>query len=355
MIPQQLLFYCRPGFESDLAAEIATKAAALGWQGYPLAQPQSGHVRFVLTDERPANALHRDLPLASLVFARQSLVALAPLEGLSREDRLSPIIEQVVASGWNFESLWQETPDTNDAKALAGLIKALQRPLESILKKRGALRRKAGGRRLHLLWTDGDRVQLGMSFPGNRSEQQGGIRRLRFPHDAPSRSTLKLEEAWHEFVPRDQWETRLAEGMQAADLGAAPGGWTWQLVQRGMQVYAIDNGPMDRGLMATGLVEHLREDGFVWAPPMRLDWLVCDIVDKPARVIDMVERWLVKRWCREAVFNLKLPMKRRWEAVSEGLARLDRSLAEAGVRAEIACRHLYHDREEVTVHVRLLN
>lgn len=355
MIPQQLLFYCRAGFESDLAAEIATKAAALGWQGYPVAQPQSGHVSFVLTDERPANALHRDLPLASLVFARQSLVALEPLTGLSREDRLSPIIEQVVASGWNFESLWQETPDTNDAKALAGLIKALQRPLESILKKRGALRRKAGGRRLHLLWTEGDRVQLGMSFPGNRSEQPGGIRRLRFPHDAPSRSTLKLEEAWHEFVPRDQWETRLAEGMQAADLGAAPGGWTWQLVQRGMQVYAIDNGPMDRGLMATGLVEHLREDGFVWAPPMRLDWLVCDIVDKPARVIDMVERWLVKRWCREAVFNLKLPMKRRWEAVSEGLARLDRSLAEAGVRAEIGCRHLYHDREEVTVHVRLLN
>ncbi len=307
----------------------------------------------MLTDERPANALHRDLPLASLVFARQSLVALAPLEALSREDRLSPIVEQVVESGWSFESLWQETPDTNEAKALAGLTKALQRPLESSLKKRGALRRKAGGRRLHLLWTDGDRVQVGMSFPGNRSEQPGGIRRLRFPHDAPSRSTLKLEEAWHEFVPRDQWDTRLAEGMQAADLGAAPGGWTWQLVQRGMQVYAIDNGPMDLGLMATGLVEHLREDGFVWAPPMRLDWLVCDIVDKPARVIDMVERWLVKRWCREAVFNLKLPMKRRWEAVSEGLARLDRSLNEAGVDAEIACRHLYHDREEVTVHVRL--
>lgn len=355
MIPQQLLFYCRPGFESDLAGEIATKAAALGWQGYPQAQPQTGHVSFVLTDERPANALHRDLPLASLVFARQSLVALEPLETLSREDRLSPIVEQVVESGWNFESLWQETPDTNDAKALAGLIKALQRPLESLLKKRGALRRKAGGRRLHLLWTNGDRVQLGMSFPGNRSEQPGGIRRLRFPHDAPSRSTLKLEEAWHEFVPRDQWDTRLAEGMQAADLGAAPGGWTWQLVHRGMQVYAIDNGPMDRGLMATGLVEHLREDGFVWAPPMRLDWLVCDIVDKPARVIDMVERWLVQRWCREAVFNLKLPMKRRWEAVSEGLARLDRSLTEAGVNAEMSCRHLYHDREEVTVHVRLLN
>ncbi|MDT0500401.1 23S rRNA (cytidine(2498)-2'-O)-methyltransferase RlmM, partial [Halomonas sp. PAR7] len=290
--------------------------------------------------------------LGGLVFARQSLVALPPLT-LSRDDRLTPIVDQVAASGWSFESLWQETPDTNDGKALAGLAKALERPLTSLLKKRKTLRRKAGGRRLHLLWSAGDRVQLGMSFPGNRSELPGGIRRLRFPKSAPSRSTLKLEEAWHEFVPRGEWDERLGEGMQAADLGAAPGGWTWQLVQRGMHVYAIDNGPMDKALMATGQVEHLHADGFTWEPPYRLDWLVCDIVDKPSRVEAMVERWLVRRWCREAVFNLKLPMKQRWREVDACLRRLAEALEAARVEAEIACRHLYHDREEVTVHVRL--
>ncbi|MFP4136802.1 MAG: 23S rRNA (cytidine(2498)-2'-O)-methyltransferase RlmM, partial [Halomonas sp.] len=152
---------------------------------------------------------------------------------------------------------------------------------------------------------------------------------------------------------REEWDARLGEGMQAADLGAAPGGWTWQLVERGMHVYAIDNGPMDTALMASGQVEHLREDGFSWVPPYRLDWLVCDIVDKPSRVEAMVERWLVRRWCREAVFNLKLPMKRRWPEVAACLQRLDSALEAAGVGAEVACRHLYHDREEVTVHVRL--
>lgn len=352
LIPNELLCYCRPGFEPDLAAELADKAEAVGWAGALPYTAGSGFVRLVLPEGESANALHRALPLQRLVFARQSLVALPPL-ALDREDRLGPIVEQVVASGWSFESLWQETPDTNDGKALSGLAKALARPLESLLKKRGALRRKAGGRRLHLLWSAGDAVQLGMSFPGNRSEQSGGIRRLRFPKEAPSRSTLKLEEAWHEFVPRAEWESRLAEGMQAADLGAAPGGWTWQLVHRGMHVYAIDNGPMDKRLMATGQVEHLREDGFVWEPPYRLDWLVCDIVDKPARVQAMMERWLVRRWCREAVFNLKLPMKRRWPEVAGCLARLEEALAAAGVAAHIGCRHLYHDREEVTVHVRL--
>lgn len=352
LLPSELLCYCRPGFERDLAAELADKAGRAGWSGTLLHEPGAGFVRFRLPEGEGANALHRALPLRDLVFARQSLVALPPLT-LDREDRLGPIVEQVVASGWSFESLWQETPDTNDGKALSGLAKALARPLESLLRKRGALRRKAGGRRLHLLWSAGDAVQLGMSFPGNRSEEPGGIRRLRFPKAAPSRSTLKLEEAWHEFVPRVEWEARLAEGMQAADLGAAPGGWTWQLVHRGMHVYAIDNGPMDKALMATGQVEHLREDGFVWEPPYRLDWLVCDIVDKPARVQAMMERWLVRRWCREAVFNLKLPMKRRWPEVAACLERLEEALGAAGVAAEIGCRHLYHDREEVTVHVRL--
>ncbi|MBR9880500.1 MAG: 23S rRNA (cytidine(2498)-2'-O)-methyltransferase RlmM [Gammaproteobacteria bacterium] len=356
MTPDQILLFCRPGFEPDLAAELTDRlhaeflAEGEGASVEPLME--EGLVRVSMDCEHPANDLHRRLRLDELVFARQSLLALPELS-LSRDDRLSPIFEQLKACGWSFESIWQETPDTNEAKALSSLLKALERPLNSQLKKRGALRRKAGGRRLHLVWRDGDRVQLAMSFPGNRSEFPGGIRRLRFPHAAPSRSTLKLEEAWHEFVPRDEWDERLGEGMQAADLGAAPGGWTWQLVQRGMQVYAIDNGPMDKALMASGMVEHLREDGFVWEPPMRLDWLVCDIVDKPSRVITMMERWLLQRWCREAVFNLKLPMKKRWEEVSLCLSGLASRLQEAGVRAEIRCRHLYHDREEVTVHVRL--
>ncbi|GGY10770.1 ribosomal RNA large subunit methyltransferase M [Litchfieldella qijiaojingensis] len=355
MTPHELLLYCRPGFEHDLSAELSTKADLAGWHGEPQSRSGSGYVRFVLPSEEPANALHRDLPLDTLVFARQSLVALPPLEGISREDRLSPIVAQVLESGWSFESIWQETPDTNDGKALNGLIKALERSLSSSLKKCGALRRKAGKRRLHLFWTDGDTVQLGMSFPGNRSEQPGGILRLRSPREAPSRSTLKLEEAWHAFVPRDAWPERLNQGMQAADLGAAPGGWTYQLVRKGMYVYAIDNGPMDKDLMASGQVEHLREDGFTWVPPNRLDWLVCDIVDKPMRVVEMIERWLLRRWCREAVFNLKLPMKQRWQEVERCLLRLDRHLSEARITAEIRCRHLYHDREEVTVHVRLLS
>lgn len=54
--------------------------------------------------------------------------------------------------------------------------------------------------------------------------------------------------------------------MYAVDLGACPGGWTYQLVQRNMWVSSVDNGPMAQSLMDTGQVTWLREDGFKYRP-----------------------------------------------------------------------------------------
>ncbi len=107
-----------------------------------------------------------------------------------------------------------------------------------------------------------------------------GIPRLKFPTGAPSRSTLKLEEAFLTFLSERERADKLKPGMSAVDLGAAPGGWTWQLVKRGLRVAAVDNGPMAEALMASGLVEHCRIDGFRYRPAQPVDWLVCDIVEQ---------------------------------------------------------------------------
>ena len=180
-----------------------------------------------------------------------------------------------------------------------------------------------------------------------------GIPRLKFPSDAPSRATLKLEEALHVFIPADEWDERLANGMYAVDLGACPGGWTYQLVKRNMWVYSIDNGPMAQSLMDTGQVTWLREDGFRYRPTRNnISWMVCDMVEKPAKVTALMAQWLVNGWCRETIFNLKLPMKKRYEEVSQNLASIKEKLDAHGINATIQARQLYHDREEVTVHVR---
>lgn len=82
--------------------------------------------------------------------------------------------------------------------------------------------------------------------------------------------------------------------------------------------------------------------------------MVCDIVEKPARNAALLETWIGEGLCREAVVNLKLPMKQRYAEVKRLLERIADGLAERGVKASIGCKQLYHDREEVTCHLRRL-
>lgn len=83
--------------------------------------------------------------------------------------------------------------------------------------------------------------------PGHR-----GIPRLEFPAGAPSRSTLKLAKAIFAFIPRGR-RRRLRAGMTGVDLGASPGGWTYQLAERGIHVIAVDSGAMAQSLLSTSL------------------------------------------------------------------------------------------------------
>jgi 23S rRNA (cytidine2498-2'-O)-methyltransferase len=164
--------------------------------------------------------------------------------------------------------------------------------------------------------------------------------------DAPSRSALKLEEALITLLTDDERQRLLRDGMRGADLGAAPGGWTWVLVRNGLHVTSIDNGPLRQHLLDSGRVDHLRADGFTWQPKSPLDWMVCDMVEQPRRVAERMATWLREGWCRHAIFNLKLPMKKRWDET-----RLCLDLFEEQARKPllVRARQLYHDREEITV------
>jgi 23S rRNA (cytidine2498-2'-O)-methyltransferase len=104
---------------------------------------------------------------------------------------------------------------------------------------------------------------------------------------------------------------------------------------------------------AGGQVTWLREDGFRYRPTRNnISWMVCDMVEKPAKVAALMASWLVNGWCRETIFNLKLPMKKRYEEVSQNLAYIQEQMDAHGINVVIQARQLYHDREEVTVHVR---
>src|SRR5262249_28714887 len=159
---------------------------------------------------------------------------------------------------------------------------------------------------------DGAHVYIGMSFPPWSSAWPMGIPRIRMPHGAPSRSTLKLAEAFLTFLGERESEL-LRPGIRAVDLGAAPGGWTWQLAQRGLRVIAVDNGPLKGVVAHDPLVTHVRADAFTYWPKRAVDWMVCDVVEQPARIAALVARWIGDSLARRSIFNLKLPMKRRYD------------------------------------------
>ena len=209
---------------------------------------------------------------------------------------------------------------------------------------------------LHILFVRSGCCYVGYAYNNNRSPFFMGIPRLKFPADAPSRSTLKLEEAILTFVPQAEEKKRFTEEMTGVDLGACPGGWTYQLVKRGLFVYAVDHGKMAASLHDTGRIEHCAEDGFKFQPPKRkqIDWLVCDMVEQPIRISKLMAKWLISGWCRETIFNLKLPMKKRYQEVQLCLNYLEEELTKQGFWFKIQAKHLYHDREEITVHVTIL-
>jgi 23S rRNA (cytidine2498-2'-O)-methyltransferase len=108
---------------------------------------------------------------------------------------------------------------------------------------------------------------------------------------------------------------------------------------------------MDDKLMASGLVEHLRVDGFKFTPPRPVDWMVCDMVEQPKRVAALALSWWQNQYAKRIVFNLKLPMKKRWAEIDSIQSLLNSELSTLGRPYRLLFKQLYHDREEVTVYI----
>lgn len=301
-----LLLHCRPGFEGEVCAEIGAWAARWGISGYAKGRQGAAFAEYICPDAASAQALAQNLVFNQLIFVRQW--AVGEWISLPEQNRVGTLLNYLSHHVLTYNSVWLEIFDTNEGKALSTFCRKFEPPLLKAMTQASLLNTQSS-RRLLLTFRSGQEVFVGHASSINSALWPMGIPRLKFPRQAPSRSTLKLEEAWHQFIPKSEWETRLAMGMSAVDLGASPGGWTWQWVNRHVRVTAVDNGSMDADLMDSGLVEHFKADGFSFRPRKPVDWMVCDIVEKPARNAALLAQWITEGLCREAIVNLKLPMK----------------------------------------------
>ena len=349
----QITLLCRPGFEKECAGEIIEYANRLQFPAYIQAKDHTGIVFLISSTGRTVTDLFDVISFNTLIFARQWFASSKKIISLDDRDRLPAILGEITdiqytINGISFNDIELSYADTNEGKSLNKFCRQFQPHLLNTLKKKRLM--SAHSRwRLHLLFTDSLNVYIGLAPMENSARDSMGIPRLKMPGAAPSRSTLKMDEAISWFMSTEQQSRLFKSGMTAVDLGAAPGGWSWQLVQRGCLVTAIDNGPMDDRLLKSGMVEHLKTDAFTYLPQKKVDWLVCDMAERPLHVSRLISRWFTSKKCSNAIFNLKLPMKKRLAAVNECIELIHKNMSSSGLSFSIKAKHLYHDREEITV------
>jgi 23S rRNA (cytidine2498-2'-O)-methyltransferase len=328
-----MLFRCQPGFEDLLVGEL--RAAGLA------ASERGGGWALTATAAGPA---------PELCFAHAVHLAPVELGGDSVNALAARILDHFLASAREerFDAPWPCVFST--AAGLDGLGRradAVATAFQELLKKRlGRVARLAveeiprGPGATHGLFVhfvDFKKVLV------SRELISGGQRRMADDPLAPSRSYLKVEEAYT-LLGREP-----APGELVVDLGAAPGGWSYSAAKRGARVLALDNGPLKGGALDHPLIEHRRADAYGYrpGPGERADWLFCDLVDDPHHVLQsLIAPWLENAWCRRFVVILKfgrvdpLALLREVRAPDSAFSR-----HAPGTRL----RHLFHDREEFTL------
>lgn len=329
-----MLFRCQPGFESWLAQELSA-------HGFSPVEQGEGWVR--TTPAQPP-------VLEGLCFSHAAYLEPVEIVGESVNALAEKLVESFLKSAKEerFDGPWPWLVDT--AGGMEGLGRrsdAVIRAAEEQLRKRMARvaklahterpRSRGETRGLFVYFTDFRRLFV------SRRCVFGGQRRMADDPLAPSRSYLKLEEAYGVFGREPE------PGELVADLGAAPGGWSYSAAKRGAQVVAVDNGPLKGGALNHPLIQHRRDDAFRFSPEpgQVFDWMFCDLVEEPHHVMrNLIEPWIAQNWCRRFVVILKFGRVNPIELLRDlnAPASLLRQRA-----TNVRIRHLFHDREEFTI------
>lgn len=149
----------------------------------------------------------------------------------------------------------------------------------------------------------------------------------------PNRAYLKLWEALTLFGEQP------GPGDTCLDLGACPGGWTWVLHELGASVISVDKAPLDPAIAALPRVTIRQESAFGLKPQQigPVDWLCCDVICYPTRLLRLVRDWMDSGLAKRFVCTLKFQ------------AATDHETAQAFAAIPGGrLLHLHHNKHELT-------
>jgi 23S rRNA (cytidine2498-2'-O)-methyltransferase len=200
-----------------------------------------------------------------------------------------------------------------------------------------------GAERIVSVYAAAGTLYAGISRPeDNLSDWPGGAIRFQREEEQISRAKFKLLEAEQRFG------LNLAEFRTALDIGAAPGGWTSLLLERGLRVTAVDPAALHPSLLANPRLTYLRKNaGDVRLAPDSFDLLVCDMSWSPKHMAKLVADLLYAlRTGGLAVVTVKLMHGKAFQTVREVTA------AFAGQLELLRAKQLFHNRDELTLLLR---
>lgn len=338
------LYFCETGWEGVLLDELTREFPNSQYRNY-----MPAWVEGRLSSED-------DEAIPCVAFAWQCLPRVEDVSATSistwGRQAAEWLIESLKGHGgpWRLH-LYSGSPDGNVS---AGRCTLISQSLIDVLKKKQRRLIRSQNLDLQSPWLPGESlVQIALTSPTSGFLSHGSpedLRQLRrcicrFPggmvsvpadRSAPSRAFGKLVEV----------ELRLgrpiAPGETCVDLGSSPGSWAYIALARGAKVVAIDRSALRDDLMAHPHLMYCRGDAFQYEPPTPVDWLLCDVIAFPLRSLELLRKWIVRRWCRFFCVTIKFRGQEDYPILQE----IKQWLNSSGVEFEL--RRLSHNKNEVT-------
>lgn len=183
---------------------------------------------------------------------------------------------------------------------------------------------------------------MGYSRPAeNLSDWAGGAIRYQKEEGQISRAKFKLLEAEQRFG------FSLAQFHDALDVGAAPGGWTSLLLERGLKVTAIDPAKLSPTLKGNPRLTFLQKNASeVKLNSEQFDLLVCDMSWNPKQTAKLVGDLLYAvKTGGTLILTVKLMHRKAFQTVREVMSLLDDKVT------LLQGKQLFHNREELTLYL----
>ena len=347
MIPSYHMFLftvCQVGAESALKKEVAKNAPSLRF-----AYSRPGFLTFKNADEKDLPA---DFELKS-IFARAYGLSIGkatrPSDALDAAGKLfGETGKKLRLHIWERDAFafGDEPKDFTPGRASEAARTELKKSADYSKFFHEAERAEFGDPVLDLIYLDPDSWWIGFhQHNSQHSPFAGGKPPIELPQKAPSRAYLKLEESV-------LWSgAPLEKGDTAIEIGSAPGGASYALLERGLNVIGIDPADMDKAVLSfgSGRFKHIAKPAAQVQYkdlPLNVQWILLDMNVAPVIALNTVER--IAPWYQETLLGVILTLKiNEWKFTDE-IPKLLKRVDKLGM-VKIRARQLANNKQEICV------